>query len=263
MVDPYIDAVNPFLAGLSPSYWSHVPMLTTQLESLSIQNGLLCRSVTLNDQERRMIPVSKCVLCGIVVRAEIRSECAAYVVDDGTGLVDCLVWNDAGMDLFNLVPEGIDDRKPSRKVNDACRVGDLVRVLGRVIHCYSEPHQNGSTVSNDGSSPTSRDVREVHVQLIERASSCEAEISHWNDCDELTAAKRLRTASDVVLQLGPKLEAQVRDPTNLPTDDDNGEWRLFGARCSCRIPYKNELLCTCRLLCFVNLRQRIYLTNAP
>jgi hypothetical protein len=219
-----------FVVGLSPSYWAHVPLLVAQLLDLWVVDGILCL-----DQQGsggKLLPLTKCALVGVVVAVDIRYESTVYVIDDGTGMVDCVQWTDHSARMLTNVLSG-----PTSVPDDphVRRLGETVRVYGRIVHCYS--------LSGDGETSVAqslRNVREIHVTLIEPVTLC-TEIEHWNRC--VTRKPALNNAVDVLKQLGPRIGSHLMDPNNLPREDDDGSWRLFGIRCRCNHPYKDELLC--------------------
>ena len=217
--------------GISPSFWAHVPMTIQQLNDLKLVDGLFCWS----DGEH-YIPVTKCLLVGYIVSQTIRAsdEASLYVLDDGTGLVDCLAWAKTSDDMYHLpylTP------KPSSHQPDNLELGGMVRVFGK-IQCVAVK-ENGMV------------VKEVQATLIDQVVKGSVETRHWELClerelsmarnpDEFTAVKYLNI-------LGSSISAQVRERRMLPArNDKEEEWRVFGTSCSCSLPYKMELLyCHC------------------
>lgn len=88
------------LVGLSPTYWAHIPSFICQVLDWKEKDGIYY------DDEA---PVSRCSLVGVLVAVDRRFTHTSFVVDDGTGLIDCVRWGDYW--------EG--------------EIGDLVRVLGK------------------------------------------------------------------------------------------------------------------------------------
>lgn len=214
--------------GLSPSFWAHVPLLVAQLHNLVVADGILCIEETSNDGA--LLPVTKCVLVGVVVAVDTRYESTAYVLDDGTGLVDCIHWTD---NAAVLLTDAFSGATVTGSYCPTYGLGDLVRVYGRIVHCYSllddgEKHGGG------------RSIREIHASMVEPVRFG-TEIEHWSRC--ATLASTLSTCVGILKQLGPSVGAQVTQSRSVQENDDQGAWRLFGIRCRCKHSYKNELLC--------------------
>jgi len=236
---------EPFLVGIAPSFWSHVPLSIGQVHDLKLIEGISCRIEKKSDKVKP-IPVSRCRLVGTVVAAERRTNGSVlYVIDDGTGIIDCLFWVEK--DLYSLPSL---TNKPD--IDDGIlSVGQVVRVLGR-IECVSVQGAQGK-ITLAGREWEFRDcIREIHASLIEpmqasRAApnSMDAETKHW--LDSLQQCSNTN-ALDVLELLGPKIAAQVADQSNLPAvDDTTGAWRLFGLQCRCMMAYKDSLLyCHCQ-----------------
>jgi hypothetical protein len=222
------------VVGLSPNFWAHVPLLVSQLHSLVVTDGILCSESQC--QGERLVPVTKCVLVGVVVAVDARYESTAYVLDDGTGLVDCILWTDhAAM----LLTDAFSGATVSGNYCPTYGLGDLVRVYGRIVHCYSL--LDGGENQRQGGG---RSIREIHASLVEQVHFG-AEIEHWSRCAMM--ASDSSNGVDVLKQLGPSIGAQLVEPrSNHENDDDQGAWKLFGIRCRCKHSYKSELLCKSR-----------------
>jgi hypothetical protein len=295
--------VEAFLAGISPTFWAHIPLLIGQIHNdlMLMENGVNClvtfptgsthnRDVDSSMMEHanvcanvypRVIPISKCKLVGTIVYSERKSNgCVNYVVDDGTGLIDCLHW-DAENDDFEGLPPLTGQRDPECEI---FAPGAVVRVMGR-IQCvavdgslsaeFELPAHQGS---NDGQmvSTTCRCfvsvVREVHASVVEpvralsRANphSLDCEARHWMDCirtqqrhlhqEQLSRTggpigTTLLSPLDVLEILGTNISEQVAERNNLPSaDDSTGLWRLFGLNCRCNNPLIQEALLYCHCI---------------
>jgi hypothetical protein len=237
---PALTGAEHFIVGLSPSYWAHVPLLVAQILDLRVVGGILCL-----DQpggSGKLVPVTKCSLVGVIVAVDARYESTVYVIDDGTGLIDCVHWTDHSALMLTDIIAG-----PMSSSEDPHlrRLGETVRVYGRIVHCYSLSDDDGPGGASDADGASnSRNVREIRATLVEPVT-VRAEIEHWNRCT--TDVPSLNNAIDVLKQLGPRIGAHLMDPSNLPMEDDDGAWRLFGIRCRCKLPYKDELLCKYRI----------------
>ena len=201
-----------FLVGLSPQYWACTPMLARDFQELVSVGGIDCFAATTSgshdkiDQHdcpqghSRFIPVSKCRLVGLIVDARPKNGSMQYLLDDGTGLVDCLVWNDnAAYTLPLLLPDSSDN-----DVSEGTdfEVGDVVEVHGKIRTVSAGPVTG--TVSNEWNSvnknnnkkssarttmmektPQRMDirtgsVREVHATSVVKTVD-EHQTRHWFD----------------------------------------------------------------------------------
>jgi hypothetical protein len=169
--------VEPFVVGLSPSYWAHIPMTIADVLHLVIVNGIpCCCTATTTTISQQWIPVSKCTLVGTLVYANANTN--MYVLDDGSGLLDILAWRREPQEGMYALPKLHQEQYPNDNDNDndTWRVGDTVRVMGR-IECLSlgEPsyyyqhqpqpqhHQNDSS-SVRISKKRKRSNRQLHQQ---------------------------------------------------------------------------------------------------
>lgn len=145
--------------GVSPTYWSHIPLMVSDILSLALLNGVLCYVVSLvppsstqseidenhsefiyhpeisiysssfqgNDQTTlrqppyHIVPVTNCELVGVVVYVKISSTYNSYIVDDGSGIVDCRIWKEVNHPDNLLLPTAYSENR--------IRVGDLVSFL--------------------------------------------------------------------------------------------------------------------------------------
>lgn len=303
-----------FLVGVSPQYWSHAAMSIRCLHELGLVNGIDCLVVRrtnaggsskkaphdaingtstreasgANDSERkrneldlRFIPVSKCELLGVIVYADCKSNGSClYILDDGTGLVDCIAWVDnSTYSLPPLVPTN-DFRQ-----TDVFRVGDMVQVLGK-IKCVSIGRVRDMVKSGGRTSEIRDCVREVQITSIvplarlggKQSTSVNAQSNHWlrclqfqrrallgtdvaadtrseqNEANQLQYLTQSNKRSEPILNgagvlslLGPRIASAAVQGADIPTSDDaHAAWRLFGAGCRCNLPYKDSLLyCHC------------------
>ncbi|KAL7575297.1 hypothetical protein ACA910_001822 [Epithemia clementina (nom. ined.)] len=176
--------VEPYVVGLCPYFWSHVPLSIQQVHSMRLIHGLHCL-VSLEGEEQdhhqpdhnnnhndnndqaqaprarqaggknqdsdsyycyRVQPLSKCHLLGTIVAMDRRGNNTLVVVlDDGTGLVDCVYWSNncsssnhhsvqeqgGGGDAFCL-PLLLDDVPGASSPTDHLCVGQLVQVFGQI-----------------------------------------------------------------------------------------------------------------------------------
>jgi hypothetical protein len=226
-----ISGLNLATVGIHPSFWAHVPMTIQQLHDLKLVDGIFCWS-----DGRHHVPVMKCLLVGCIVSQTIRASDNAglYVLDDGTGLVDCLVWAKTADDLYHLP---LLTPKPSSHQPENWELGDTVRVFGK-IRCVA-------IRDND------MVVKDVQATLIDRVSRCDVETKHWQACidreESMARNPEEYSATKYLNLLGPSISTQVRERRMLPAKNDKDEeWRVFGTSCSCCLRYKLDLLyCHC------------------
>ena len=232
-----------------------------------------------NEVDVRFIPVSKCELQGVIVNAERKSNGSCfYLLDDGTGVVDCIAWvHNAVYSLPPLVPQN------EKSFNGICRVGDIVRVFGK-IRCVSIGHVR-ETVKVNGRMWDIRDcTREIQVTSISpllrrgerHSTSMNTQSNHWLRClqferrlliggpagirtynrssqchyceQEMAMTEPVRSGSDVLSLLGSEISSKALQRADFPAADDSyGAWRVFGVGCRCDLPYKDSLLyCHCQ-----------------
>ena len=221
-----------FVAGISPQYWAHVCMSVIDVLKLKLKDGINWMPSPPSDGEY-VSPVSKCLLVGyIVYAAERRDGSMVYVVDDGTGLIDCVHWSSDTQDIYQLPPleevDGDDNR---------FSVGEPVRVFGK-IECLA------TTTTKGGDKDLV--VREIQASLIERVENdLTSEAHHWMRlCN--CAPDNIHSCLDAV---GPQIQSQINDKVNLPAADDmySCSWRVFGVNCCCKLTYMEKLLyCHCQ-----------------
>jgi hypothetical protein len=230
--------------GLSPGYWSYVPMCIAQIHTLRLVDGVNCWRV-LSDQGNafKLVPVSRCRLVGCIVSVQHKTNGSAhYVIDDGSGLLDCIAWEDYSYE--DSLPSLIDHDDDTQ---DDCQVGDIVQVMGRLELCSGclwELHvsflQSLSRCPSRRAAPSCLDAESRH--MLRRTA--EPLASEEESC---SSPVRLFNATDVLGWLGPDIASQVHQRQHFPSvEDTTGAWRLFGARCRCETRVKNDLLyCHC------------------
>jgi hypothetical protein len=243
-----------FMVGISPQYWSHVPMNVIDVLNLQLRDGInhLCipkhhhhhhhqqqqqqtTTTTIDSQEDyyMYIPVSKCLLVGAIVYADQRRDGSmVYVIDDGTGMIDCVHWAmaDSQQDIYQL--PSLERRSNEKEAFGMFSIGDRVRIFGK-IDCLAK---------NDNI--TIREIQAGSIELIEDVTS---ETRHWIRCTSTTYT----TVASCLEQLGPNIQSQIKARVNLPAADDKmSSWRVFGTSCRCQLDYMENLLychCQCKL----------------
>jgi hypothetical protein len=250
--------VEHLTVGLSPTYWAHVPLLIYELHNLRLVQGVSCLVQEIDGKEK-LIPISRCKLAGTIVSVERTNASVLYVIDDGTGLVDCLFWLER--DAYTLPSLLFEDNNTGEGI---LPVGEIVRVLGR-IECVAV-RANGLGMVSTSAWVGSDAIREIHASVVEPLTSLsstrsmpqtlDAESQHWISCARVSPSTTtsspllLNNAADVLALLGPEITAQVSNRSNIVAAsgvDFSGAWRVFGMECTCESPYKYALLyCHCQ-----------------
>eukprot|EP00533_Pseudo-nitzschia_delicatissima_P006829 CAMPEP_0116095678 /NCGR_PEP_ID=MMETSP0327-20121206/9791_1 /TAXON_ID=44447 /ORGANISM="Pseudo-nitzschia delicatissima, Strain B596" /LENGTH=389 /DNA_ID=CAMNT_0003587361 /DNA_START=312 /DNA_END=1481 /DNA_ORIENTATION=+ len=210
--------------------------------------GQLPQSSSTNKINRHLsTPISKCLLVGhIVYTAERKGGSKVYILDDGTGMIDCVHWSTDVEDPYHLpsLTDPLDDQDCSR----GFAVGELVRMFGKIDCLSSMPRTASAKGGRNDNVQNSNDkfvVREIQIRIIERVEDYLAsEAQHWID-----SSRRVPVPLRAHLEkLGPGIREQIRNRVNLPsTDDGTNSWRVFGATCNCKLPYMDDLLyCHCQ-----------------
>jgi len=233
MTDPIptvetLRSTDPFLAGVSPAYWAHIPMTISDILNLNLRNGIEFQHET---------PVSKCRLVACIVSLAPTSDTSlGCVLDDGTGVIDCNVWLNQADNFMNDIYSLPTLMETDTKTSDVPQLGDMVTVYG-TIHALGESKQGTL-------------IREIKASLVEPLDistasglSLDAEAEHW-----IESGKSTENPMDYLKLLGPHIATQVRERRDFPAPDDTlGAWRIFGVSCRCKLPYMDDLLyCHCQ-----------------
>lgn len=300
---PTFVGVEHHILGLSPQYWAHTPMLIGDILSLGLINGVDCMMSTprrgehpeetkkrrrpsedcANDRAPiidHVVPLSRCEIIGFVVSRERKANSTLYLLDDGSGLIDCICWEDDGDGVYSLPP--LVDTYPFRSTSNGSTfgVGDCVRIRGK-IKCISVGAESRpvdiAVVGNNRGVPSNLQryevpihvVREIAVATMEHVldqktnNGLDAETTHWLKCVRFAESieiqcgtdaaniqgeiEQIRNGADVLNILGNDLLSKMTHTEAIDVDEeDNGAWRVFGPDCTCRLPHKDELLyCHC------------------
>ena len=259
--------------GVSLAYWSFVPLTIRDVCRLSLVQGLDCLSShpsstqfkidadelplqnscnnqvfeeAMGEDRELIIPISKCKLLGTVVGLDHKTNKTIFLLDDGTGLIDCIRWNPK----VNFV----EISSGSALTNYDIKLGDSVFVLGKV-------RSISRTLDKEI-------IREIHIEKIEKISSQlpNQETMHWLKCSysgkrirytkspdtpifppsfaeeklsESSFLQRLQNQDDIVEKL--KEEKIKLNPNALPKDG-----QYFKPGCKCKLFHKEMLLyCHC------------------
>ena len=81
-----------------------------------------------------VVPVSRCDVQGVIVNVERRAGSTLYLLDDGTGLLDCIRWENYDDDVYTLPP--LVGASETNCAGPEYGVGDQVRIWGRIRLVY-------------------------------------------------------------------------------------------------------------------------------
>ena len=248
-----LSGAESYLVGIAPHYWAHVPMAIADLQHLKILDGIHFALVRQQGFERKLVPLSKCLLVGYIVNVEVKSGSMRYVVDDGTGLIDCIDWSLADQSGFHTLPSLFQISNPCES-RQQFRLGDLVRIFGK-IQCLSID-KDARTLSVSGWDHLLHDsICELQITLMEGVEqrSLNSEARHWIACGNSVLScddenSNQQSTIDYMKILGTGIQQQVQDRRHWPAaGGTSAEWRLFGEACCCNVSYKKSLLyCHCQ-----------------
>jgi hypothetical protein len=252
--------------GLSPHYWAYIPFLIVDINRLAIVHDVFCVIAT-NDYDSnqnhdnpcvlRINPVSRCKLVGIVVGIDKKSSgLTTFVIDDGTGLIDCLMWPQSN---HSNLPTLMDDELLDYLKEKTFLIGDCVRVYGTIRAAAISGSREDSCRNHWKSRECVHELNVSTIQQIDRNhSSCRynvnPEYEHWIQCRkwkeryEQKSAKTIYNGFNALQLVGADLVNNTVSPSDFPSADDHiGAWRVFGTDCHCNLPYREELLyCHCQ-----------------
>ena len=216
-INEEVSSVDPFLVGLAPTFWAHVPLLIEHVKNhLHVVDGIQCFTLNVKDHDefvghsifsaqlsspfipdiQKKIPVSKCHLIGTIVNAERKSNgCNMYILDDGTGLIDILHYSDG--DFYSL--PSLSGSHVKNILRNIFEPGDMVSIFGRIQCKVMKLSPDLKAVTVDGNKvkqfiPAISITREIHASLIAplatasmnrsraRPNSIDHESEHWMNC---------------------------------------------------------------------------------
>ena len=176
-------------------------------------------------QALALVSVSRCEIQGVVVNVQRKSHgVVLYLIDDGTGFIDCLDYEE---DYYSL--PSLD--KAFHNTGNSIDIGDTVSIRGKI---------RVVAVDNDGTVH-----REVHVSCIERLDGHRADANalHWLRCIQMTknqTAMSLLNGDHVLHALGENFAAKLQ------SGELAQDLQHFGKACKCNLPQKDTLLyCHC------------------
>lgn len=244
------------IIALSKAYHEYVPITSSTLHSLVLLNGVDCILTKIKKDEIHVLPISKCDILGVIVYCHYKSNRnVMIIIDDGTGLCDCIGWVDAEeMDRYN--------------VNDLVRISGSIKVLSlkekRLVHVNGITYEGWSG------------VRELQIHCIEAISDRNVEAVHWLCCLQFRkriGMKAKKMSEEEMLKMDHQMQIMNTPVLNgletfllLPEEDkkniissrgtkdffvhyEGDEWFLmkyYGRECNCEMDYKDQLLyCHC------------------
>lgn len=183
---------SAFVVGISPQYWAYTPVSVIDVLNLKLKNGINWLESPLSNT-RLSTPVSNCLLVGhIVYVAERRGGSKLYMLDDGTGVIDCVHWSNNKNNSLNpyylpSLTDPLDDQEHGKSL----AVGEPVRVFGK-IDCLASTSK--TPLACKTRTENSKDkvqvkkflIREIKIEMIERVQDyLVSEAHHWVDSCEL------------------------------------------------------------------------------
>ena len=177
-----VTPLDSFLVGLSPYFWSFLPLSIAQIhQQLVLLGGLHCLVWTdHNGLPYEARPISKCKLVGTIVAVDRKSS--TYVIDDGTGVVDCTFWDDDhdDHDGWTLPMSLMDDDENPHNEYRLC-IGQLVQVYGRLECAGMETHPSSTMHLYNRTWPVHACLREIHASIIQVLSSSSSSSTHHHE----------------------------------------------------------------------------------
>ena len=236
-------SLRRYLIGLSPQYWAYVPMLICDLLHLQLLDGVLCLPIatccttssrsssptsSCSTTTSIPIPVSKCEIQGVIMNIQRQSKgVLLYLIDDGTGLMDCLDYDtNSDTDYYSLPSLVATHLSEARYYT----VGDAVSIRGKIrIVGFSNTNNTNNNITI-----------EVHVSSMTKLTPSSPHGLHWLTSIRVTTTNRPKSGEELAQSfLGP-------DMCNPLLLHDTNE-HYFGKACKCdNLPQKDTLLyCHC------------------
>ena len=261
-INQTVSDVDYRVIGLSPQYWANTPLLVGDVLGLLLINGIDCLvshppdvddvvSDDADDAEDHhdvprkkkksspkdedvnsswnILPLSRVLLRGIATTVERRPHgCTLIVLDDGTGLIDCRLWDnsDAGNTSAYNLPALLPEHEPPNK-REQCRfaVGDSLEVMGKIkvmTAGHIANNDNQCSILSDRSAAATIPplevrygcIREIHATSIcvindgptKMANQWNGEICHWLKCMKFNEqCKSMNDGRQIVIRNGKNI----------------------------------------------------------
>ncbi|KAL7526573.1 hypothetical protein ACHAXR_001547 [Thalassiosira sp. AJA248-18] len=227
-----------------------------------------------NDCDKKswhILPLSRVLLRGIATAIDRRPNgCTLIVLDDGTGSIDCIYWDDShsGDSAFNLPSLLPEHEKINKRRGFRFVVGDSLEVMGKIKALTAGCTNNNGECKLSGGSANSLEVRygcvrEVHAKSVclvgegqtRNANQGNGEVVHWlkcmnfsrslaSQCNEIDDTKNnpctVRNGKGVLPLLGGAITSSIlsdgsSDFTNL--DNTMGNQNILHRKC-CQTPHR-------------------------
>jgi len=180
-------------------------------------------------QTRHIIPMNRCELVGILQYVHYKANGSlAMVLDDGTGLMDCILWKDYDYDFILKIEENDDNNQYKQQIFN---VGDLVRIRGQLqklaINHDSQVFfkiQNNHGCDNENNQNEiiwegKHCEREIKIHFIEKMNEFVKESLHWMRC--LQFIKRIENTSHILTSTSSVNVQPQLEPQNLNQIEDH------------------------------------------
>jgi hypothetical protein len=257
------------VVALSPQFWAYTPLFIGDVHRLYLDPtlGLNCwlSPPSANTTPQRKIPIVRCKLVGVITCAAKKAKHVAYVLDDGTGCIDCTAWEDqqqAEEDLFFLLHHGRSQGSATQFV-----VGDVVQVYGKIKLVYLPSTDDGRSAV-DNTNTYSQTVREIQVKIMQYCDDNDFEydgpmveklpkqvsksrgineISHWVQCLHFSRRASLPSSNqihhvNVTQPSDSHISYQQSLETGTDTDDQDQYCSFLKQQLSTPIPTGDDIL---------------------
>lgn len=287
-----LESTQHHLLGLSPHFWTYVPMLNQDIHALEVINGVNCyvgyahdlppivdktktdtesfavphttkeedwkQPKTTQPQPKQydeyrsknntnhhsnesspslspqkvIVPVTRCELVGVVVTITHRSNGAILmIVDDGTGFIDCLTWEDdcenphsnyylpsIPVPSTSMTPLGepiwVTPYSPKKK---QIQLGDLLKIRGKLKCLDLDPLRQHHHHHY---------VREIHVTTYEKIHhrwEWDAEAVHWLEAIQFRKRILMGLPSQESVSLHNAADSMEHPDNDINMEDDHDD----------------------------------------
>lgn len=206
------------LWGSDPLYWTHLILLNIHVTKYLVPNGATWQQV--NEERARLrcnsaLPNTLRVVCyahlmGTLVRKSINSQCSIFTIDDGTALVDCVLWT-------NTARGGGDSEYRTAAGEDADITTTYTVQLGTTIRCLGKLEWPQAKYQSVTKTPSRRLILTQPIVIVRQVSE---ELRHWHMAMDLwtnvytrsnntDAVPTTTTMPSITFKFGGELEDEV------------------------------------------------------